>query len=135
MQKWNILTDRAQRVDGNSRVICSVMFTSRVMVIIMSKITFLCYLLMTTKISPDLAKIFKCTWKVLFIFFRKRYWLLGSKLPLERCQPLKIQDFDIFLLTQQFFYNSTLKISWTVSQRLINHTIFWKNSIRSSRFT
>ena len=26
--------------------------------------------------------------------------LMGSELPLPRCQPLKIQDFDIFLLTQ-----------------------------------
>ena len=37
MQKWNIPTDSAQRVDGKNGVICLViMFTTRVMVIKMS---------------------------------------------------------------------------------------------------
>ena len=33
MQKWNISTDRAQRVDKKNGVICLVMFTPEVMVI------------------------------------------------------------------------------------------------------
>ena len=33
MQKWNISTDRAQRVDEKNVVICLVMFTPAVMVI------------------------------------------------------------------------------------------------------
>ena len=40
MQKWNTLTNRAQRVDMSSGVICSDMFTPRVMVIKTSKIAF-----------------------------------------------------------------------------------------------
>ena len=37
MQKWNISTYRAQRVDEKNDVICVVMFTSKVMVIRMWK--------------------------------------------------------------------------------------------------
>ena len=38
MQKWNIPTDRAQKVDDKNGVICLlIMFTSRVTVIKMSK--------------------------------------------------------------------------------------------------
>ena len=40
--------------------------------------------------------IFKCIWKILFSSFRKWYRLLGSELPLPRCQTLKIQNFRIF---------------------------------------
>ena len=51
MQKWNIPTDRAQKVDEKIRVICLViMFTTRVMVIKMSKMAhFLYFLLMPAK--------------------------------------------------------------------------------------
>ena len=39
MQKWNIPTDRAQRVDGKNGAVCLViMFTPWVMVIKMSKV-------------------------------------------------------------------------------------------------
>ena len=56
--------------------------------------------------------------------FRKCYGLLDSELPLARYQPLKIQRFITFLLTQQLFDISTLNISQTVTPRPIKYTIF-----------
>ena len=49
MQKWNISTYRAQRVDEKNDVICLVMFTSKVMVIRMSKMAYLMYFLLNTE--------------------------------------------------------------------------------------
>ena len=51
IQKWNKLTDRAQRVDEKSGVVCLVnMFISKFMFIKMSKMAhFLYILLMTAK--------------------------------------------------------------------------------------
>ena len=46
-------------------------------------------------------------------------YILGSELPLARCQPLKIQGFGMFLLTQQFFDISTLNFSRTVTPKPI----------------
>ena len=105
MQKWNISTYRAQRVDEKNDVICLVMFTSKVMVIRMSKMAHLMYFLLNTeKNRPSLGKIFKCIWKVLFDPFTKYYGLWSSDLPLANCQHLKIQDFTSPLLNQDFFY-------------------------------
>ena len=107
MQKWNISTYRAQRVDEKNDVICLVMFTSKVMVIRMSKMAHLMYFLLNTeKNRPSLGKIFKCIWKVLFGPFTKYYGLWSSVLPLANCQHLKIQDFTSPLLIQHslFFF-------------------------------
>ena len=58
MQKWNIPTDRAQRINEKNKVICIfIMFTSRVMVIKISKMThslYFCWL--KQKISHSLEK-------------------------------------------------------------------------------
>ena len=57
MQKWNISTHRAQRVDEKNDVICLVMFTSKVSVIRMSKMAHLMYFLLNTeKNRPSLGK-------------------------------------------------------------------------------
>ena len=82
-------------------------------------------------ISHSLEKIFTCIWKIVFSYFRKCNGLFDSNIPLARYQPLNIQSFIIFLLTQQFFDNITLGISQMVTPRPINHTIFWKKSKRS----
>ena len=104
MQKWNISTYRAQRVDEKNDAICLVMFTSKVMVIRMSKMAHLMYFLFNTeKNRHSLGKIFKCIWKVLFDPFTKYYGLWSSVLPLANWQHLKIQDFTSSLLTQHFF--------------------------------
>ena len=61
MQKWNISTYRAQRVDEKNDVIGLVMFTSKVVVISMSKVAHLMHFLLNTeKNRPSLGKIFKC---------------------------------------------------------------------------
>ena len=99
MQKWNISMERAQRVDEKNGIICVVtLFTPGVMVIKMSKISiFFCiFCWWQQRISHSLDKIFKHVSKILFICFRKCYGLLGSELPLAKCQPLKIQGFGFF---------------------------------------
>ena len=104
MQKSNISTYRAQRVDEKNDVIHLVMFTPKVVVIRMSKMAhFIYFLLNTEKNRPCLGKIFKCIWKVLFGPFTKYYGLWSSDLPLVNFQHLKIQDFTSPLLTQHFF--------------------------------
>ena len=113
MKKWNIPTDRAQRKDRKKWVSFPViMFTPQVIVIKMSKMThFLYFRLIPPKSqSQYFDKIFICIWKILFSSLRKCYGLLNSELPLARYQPLKIQSFIIFLLTQHFFDISNLDI-------------------------
>ena len=104
MQKWNISTYTAQRVDEKNDVIRLVMFTSKVMVIRMSKMAYLMYFLFNIeKHRPSLGKISKCIWKVLFGPFTKYYGLWSSDLT-ANCQNLKIQDFTSPLLTQHLFF-------------------------------
>ena len=58
MQKWNIPTDKAQRVDEkNSAISLVIMFTPRVMV---SKISKIFFSPNDKKISHCVVKIFKC---------------------------------------------------------------------------
>ena len=65
-----------------------------------------------------------------YLLFRKYYLLLGSELPLTRCQRLKIQD--VLLLTTHNISTHNITISHErLSSKPINHTIFCKNSIRS----
>ena len=70
-----------------------------------------------SKISRSLEKIFTCIWKIVFSTFRRCYGLLHSELPLAIYQPLKIQNFIIFLVTQHFFYISILNNSRTVTPK------------------
>ena len=94
-------------------VICIVfMVTPGVMVIKISKLAhFFCISCwMQQKIGHSLGKMFKYILKILFRFFRKCYGLLRSELSLAWFQPLKIQGFGIFLLTQLgFFYSPPLQ--------------------------
>ena len=87
---WNILTDRAQKVDEKNEVTCiATMFTPRVMVIKMSKMAYFLFFLLTTdkRISHSFDKIFQSILKILFRSFRKCYGLWHSELTLARCQP------------------------------------------------
>ena len=97
---------------------------------------FMYFLLIATKISPSLGKVFTSIWKVLFTSLRKFYWLLSYELQLARCQwlKLKLQDLSILLLTQLFINISATNILM-VSSKPNNHIIFWKNSKRSARCT
>ena len=87
------------------------------------------------KTSHTLGKKLKCIWKISFGSFRKFYGLLDSKLPLARCQPLKIKDIGIFCWLSSFSDISDINISQNVTPKPINYTIFWKNSLRSFRHT
>ena len=142
IQKWNISIYRTQRVDEKNDVICLVIFTSKVMVITMSKMAHLMYfLLITEKNWPSLGKAFKCIWKVLFGPFTKYYGLWSSVTPLANCQHLKIQDFTSPLLNQHFFFIYLFLIFLPIISheelrpKPIKHTIFCKNSMRSSTCT
>ena len=94
MQKWNIATDRIQKVRKGNEFICLViMFTPAVMVIKMSKM-------------PDFVLFF--FFSLLFIPFGKCYGLFGSEVLLTRCQSLKIQDFGAFSIdstVSKYFYS------------------------------
>ena len=123
MQKWNISTDRAQRVDGKNKVICLVVvFTPQVIVKCQKWLIFCIFCWCQQKIRS-------------YIALRKWYGLLNSKLPLATYQPRVSYSFIIFLLTQQFFDISTLGISQEVTLKTMKHTISWKNSKRSFRCT
>ena len=117
MQKWNIPTERAQRVDKKNGVICLIiMFTPRIAVIIDIKGLFFVFPADDSKIVyHSLGKIFKCIWKNLFGSFRKCYGLLGSEVPWARCQALKTQYFSIFADSAGVFYISNCNISQKVT--------------------
>ena len=75
------------------------MFNPRFAVIKMSKMAcFLYFLLMASNVSNSLDKIFKCiaSERSYLALLGKRYRLLGSVLPLARCQPIKIKDVSVF---------------------------------------
>ena len=113
MQKWNIPTDKTQRVDEKNGVIC---FTRRVIVIRMSKMApFFVFSADDGKKSVTVWAKYLSTlyiWKILLNSFRKCYGLLDSQLPLARCQPLKIKGLGIFFADSVVvFYISNLNIS------------------------
>ena len=68
---------------------CLVMFTPRVMVFKMSKMSHFmyCLLMITVKSQSQFGQSISS--------FRICYGLLGFELPLAKCQPLKILDFGI----------------------------------------
>ena len=93
MQKWNIATDRIQKVrKGNGFICLVIMFTPAVMVIKMSKMAhFLHFFFLLLLFSP----------------FGKCYGLFGSEVLSTRCQSLKIQDFGAFFIdstVSKYFY-------------------------------
>ena len=119
MKKWNISTYGAERVIEKNGVFRLVLFTTKVMIIRMSKkwLIFHIFCRVQQKLSPSLGKIFKYILKVLFSPFTKYHGLWSSELPLARCQHLKIQDFDIPLLTQDSFDIPTFNGSRTVKSK------------------
>ena len=138
MQKWNIPTDRAQGVDEKNGVVSLVvMFAPRVMVIEMSKMAhFLHFLLMPAKKSNTI-------WRS-YLRASERSYLALSENAMDCCilsyhkqdsSPWRYRVLLFFLLTQQFFDISTLKISGTVTLKPINLAIFCKNLKRSFRCT
>ena len=119
MKKWNISTYKAERVIEKNGVFLLVLFTTKVMIIRMSKkwLIFHIFCRVQQKLSPSLGKIFKYILKVLFSTFTKYHGSWSSELPLARCRHLKIQDFDIPLLTQYIFDISTFNVSRTVKSK------------------
>ena len=79
MQKWNIPTDRAQRVDEKNGVICLViMFAPRVMVIKVSQMShFLYFLLMPVKNQSQFGENIYVHLKNLIWLFQKILWIVG----------------------------------------------------------
>ena len=122
-------------MDQKNGVIRLVMFTPRVMVIKMSKMTILCtFCWIQQNMSSSLGKIFRCICKVLFGPLKKYYELLTSEIPLAKFQRSKMQEFGIPLFTQKLFCLPTISHE-QLSPKPINHTIFCNNSILSSLCT
>ena len=113
MQKWNIQTDKAERVDEKNGVIFLVImfFIDEDSLTKIKKWPIFCIF----SWWQQKVNILKCIWKILFSPFRIFYGLLRFELPLARCQLLRIQRFGIFLLTQLFFYISIIGFSRTVT--------------------
>ena len=100
----------AQRIDEKIGVIClGLTFTIGVMANKM--------LNRYEKVSRSLSKIFMCIRNILFSSFRKCYGLLGSQLPLTRCQLLQTQGFGIFCELSTFSCISILVISGMVTPK------------------
>ena len=100
----------AQRIDEKIGVIClGLTFTIGVMANKM--------LNWYEKVSRSLSKIFMCIRNILFSSFRKCYGLLGSQLPLTRCQLLQTQGFGIFCELSTFSCISILVISGMVTPK------------------
>ena len=77
-QNWNIPIDRAQRADEKNGVIfLFIIFSPKVMVVNMSKITIFCiFCWLQQKIGHSLSKAFQYIAKILLNSFRKSYrWL------------------------------------------------------------
>ena len=75
------------RVDEKNGVIFQVMFNPAIIVIKMSQMTHILYfLLMTAKKHTVCTKYLHAS----FSSLRKCYVLLGSEIPLTRCEPLKM---------------------------------------------
>ena len=152
MRKWNVPTNRAQRVHEKNGAICLViMLTPRVIVIKLSKMAhFLYFLLLEAKNSHSLGKIFTCIWKTLFSSFRKCYELFNLVPSASFHYKRKGKKFFKIALgtrvwiigfwatiakvstletTEKFFYISSLNISWTVTPKPINHFLKDLNNI------
>ena len=94
------------------------------------------FLLMAAKNQSHLRQKILLHLKDLIQFlFRSYSGLLGSELPLAKCQPLKIYDFGIFFLTQQFFWYFFPQHLTNVKSKAkpIKHIILWKILIKSFR--
>ena len=66
IQKWNIPTDRTQKVNEKNKIICLVIFTSRVMVIKMTKNdSFFAFSADDSKKLVTVWEKNKCNWKIL----------------------------------------------------------------------
>ena len=124
MQKWNIPTDKAQRVNGKNGIICLVIIClfPELWSLKCQKWLIFCIFCWCQQNSHSFDIIFTCIWKILFNSLRKCYVLLGSELTLARYQPLKIQSFIILLLIPQFFDISILVILQTVTPKRMNDT-------------
>ena len=74
MQKRNIPTDIAQRVDEkNGAISLMIIFTPGLMVIKISKMPHFFYFLLMAAKNQSQGEIFKCVWNILFSSFRKCY--------------------------------------------------------------
>ena len=96
MQKWNIPTDKAQRVDEKNGVIC---FTRRVIVIRMSKMApFFVFSADDGKKSVTVWAKYLSTlyiWKIL-LNFQKMLWIIGFSATISKMSTLENKGFGYF---------------------------------------
>ena len=82
---------RTERVDDKNGIIFLVMFSPAITVLKMSQMVHFLYLLMTAKNQSQFRQNLNASERS-HLALRKCYVLLGSELPLARCEPLKIQN-------------------------------------------
>ena len=104
MQKWNIPTDRAQRVDGKNGVFCVViMFTSQVMVIKKSKMAhFLYFLLMPAKKSVTVWTKYLCASERFYLALSENAMDFGFLATINKISTLEDTEFYFFCWLSNF---------------------------------
>ena len=122
IQKWILQTVRSEKVNEKNGVICLIsMFPSCVMVLKLStKVHFLQFCADLSKKSMSIKAIY------IYASGRSRHTLSENG--------IVYYDFLLnFCWVSIFFDILIANISWTVARTPINHTIFWKNVVRTFR--
>ena len=132
IQKWMLQTVRSGKLDERNGVICLVsIFPSWVMGLKLSKKVGFCNFVLTSARNLSLLKQFTYMHlKGLVTHFQKMVLFIMLWLTV-----LKILVFEIEVrkISAHFFDILIAYISWTVAWIHINHTIFWKSVMRTSR--
>ena len=132
IQKWMLQTVRSGKLDERNGVICLVsIFPSWVMGLKLSKKVSFCNFVLTSARNLSLLKQFTYMHlKGLVTHFQKMVLFIMLWLTV-----LKILVFEIEVrkISAHFFDILIAYISWTVAWIHINHTIFWKSVMRTSR--
>ena len=132
MQKWNILTDGAQKVDEKNGVICLViMFNPRVIVIFECQKWLIVF--STDDSKAQFGQNISVYLEDLIYLFQKILWIIGFWATISKMSTFENTRFLYFLLTQHFFFIiPTIDISRRLTPKPIN-IISWKNIMRYFR--
>ena len=132
MQKWNILTDGAQKVDEKNGVICLViMFNPRVIVIFECQKWLIVF--STDDSKAQFGQNISVYLEDLIYLFQKILWITGFWATISKMSTFENTRFLYFLLTQHFFFIiPTIDISRRLTPKPIN-IISWKNIMRYFR--
>ena len=137
IQKWILQTVRLEKVDEKNRVICLVsMLSSWVMVFKLSKKCIFCNFVLTS--ARNLSRFKQFTYmhlKGLVTHFQKLMLFIMLWLTVSMVWVFEVEEFfRNFCWVSNFFDILITNISWAVAQTPINHSLFWKNVMRTFRY-